>query len=217
MEEEELVYRPIGAFVGQGGALGSIPIECRRYLLPIEKLSFSPGKALRVIRMLNQQRRFGPGTQRPTKRAVNTVLLGMGLTNHIRVVFHSRPFRPKRPKHHGDVISTASTDGRLLNIYAGIIRSAEFQRKPGFLGIKRPHWVSHYAAVILHELGHIMHKKLRRGGPRAEDVMDRLEAPDCVLDPTQFRSRGDWAEWFADTFATSFILHARRALRTELL
>jgi hypothetical protein len=215
-QEDELVYRsfrPIGAFVGQGGTLGPIPVECRRYLFPMGKLGFPPGKAMRVIRMLNKQRELGPGTPRPTRSAVNTVLLGMGLTNHIRVVFHSRPFRPKRPKHRGDIILTASTDGRLLNIYTGIIRSASFQRKPGFLGIKRPHWVSHYAAVILHELGHIIHKKLRRGGPRAEDVLRRLEAPDCVLDPSQFRSRGDWAEWFADKFSTAFILHARRALR----
>ena len=196
------MIRPI---VGQDGSLGIIPTECKRYLLQMGKLGFSARKAMRVIRRLNQQRNVGPGTPRPTIIAINTVLLGMGLTNHIQVRFHPRPFRRGRKN-----VSTASTDGRLLNVYAGIIRSARFEREPGYLGIKRPPWVSHYAAVILHELGHIIHKQLRRGGRKAQEVLYSLNAPDCVLDPTQFQSRVDWAEWFADTFATSFILHAFR-------
>lgn len=209
--EEEVVYIST-RFVGGDGSLGYIPAACKRYIMPLNRLGFSPQKAMRVIRILNYQRKIGSNTARPTRRAVNMVLLGMGLTNHIKVKFHKYPFRPKRPKRRGDIISTASTDGRMLNVYAGIIRDAAFERKPGYLGIKRPRWVSHYAAVVLHELGHIIHKKLRRR--IAEDILDDLGAPDCVLDPSEFRSRSDWAEWFADTFSTSFILHARRvALR----
>jgi hypothetical protein len=216
--EDEVVYRQLAGagcyistrFVGGDGSLGYIPAACKRYIMPLNRLGFSPQKAMRVIRRLNYQRKIGSNTAQPTREAVNIVLLGMGLTNHIKVKFHRNPFRPKRPKRRGDVISTASTDGSILNIYVGIIRDAAFERKPGYLGIKRPRWVSHYAAVVLHELGHIIHKKLRLNRRIAEDILGDLGVPDCVLDPSKFQSRTNWAEWFADTFSTSFILHARR-------
>ena len=194
------------------------PPDCKEYRFPVKRF-MSARRARAIVDMLNSQRRAGRRNPRPTLRGVASLLaaLSMGsrdtpVARRIRILFLDRPFRPLDPEDPDDRIDTASTNGKFLKIYTGIITDEEFERQPGHLGRKRPSWVSHYAAVILHEVGHIVHKRFRTGGRReVRRVMGSLYRPRCFLDPGEFESKRDWAEWFADMFTLSLITLAAKA------
>ncbi len=198
--------------------LGATPTECERYSFPARHFMF-PSQAKKVITLLNSQRRMGTRNTKPTTKAVNALLhfLHVGTRNtptkrRVRVKFFSNPFLRMNPKNGHDRIDTASTNGQFLKVYNGIITDKEFEEEPGHLGIPRPRLVSHYAVVILHEVGHVIHKRFQRLGRReVTRVMGSLFYPDCFIDPRQFESRSDWAEWFADMFSLSIVLLAKKA------
>lgn len=208
-----------------------IPQECKKFVFPVDAFTDSK-RAFDIIQMLNRQREIGPRDTRLTHLAVTRLLIifGMGPRNtppdeRVRLQFFSKPFRAtlkdsgRRRNNRGEkatIVDTAATDGVNIRIYRGIITSKRFERLPGHLGIERPEWVSHYAAVVLHEIGHVLHKRFQRRGHReVKRIMGDVSYPECFLNSKLFEDQNTWAEWFANTFSRSFILFAAQKYKTS--
>jgi len=195
-----------------------VPRACQSYQFPMERF-MSSRVAKGIILKLNRQRKRGTRTFLPTINGVAAILtnLGMGsrdtpVQKRLQLKFIDRPFPPVNSSRSGEMINTASTNGIFLKIYTGIITSEAFEHQPGHFGSRRPRWVSHYAAVVVHEVGHVVHKRFQKRGKRyVNRIMKSHRYPDCFLDSRQFDSREEWAEWFADVFALSLINLANKA------
>lgn len=234
---EELIcfhLHPVEAFLHTGGRFKKdrrhrssnvsfdsirVPPKCKKYQFPLKRF-MSARQAKSIITTLNSQRWVGTRNFRPTRQGVANLLTSLGMgsrdtsaSKRLRLKFLSGPFPPSNPSADPeDLIDTASTNGLFLKVNTEIITSSAFERQPGHWGYRRPRWVTHYATVIIHEVGHVVHKRFQTRGRRyVNRVMGGHRYPDCFLDSSQFDSRKEWSEWFADMFTLSLINLAKRA------
>lgn len=189
-----------------------------RVQLPMAR-EIEQNAARRVIDLLNQR------TLETSQQAVDLIVSlvrvqGQPIASNIRVLFleNNEQRRPQVtlvcPPSETELpctrlqlpefIETGATDG--VNIYMNRVTLTErFEQATRGRGrFARPPFVTHYAAIVLHELGHIYH--IRRASrslfvPAWNEFLQRTSTA-LVPNPQQLRQ---FIEEAADCFATAFI------------
>lgn len=135
----------------------------------------------------------------------------------------------KKGRRNGiDTVNTARTNGTTLWINVPHVMNSRFDREDTHFG-ELPHGVSHFSAVILHEMGHIIRERasgttfqymvdispsirkcLREFEEYISEVYMEMERRErSVRLAKEYENRKDeLEEWVADMFAKSFISHA---------
>lgn len=106
------------------------------------------------------------------------------------------------------LVQTGSTDGYTIQFYARMVTSKWFDGQAPAFGGSMPPGMHHYAVVMIHEFGHVVHRALRRNwkDKRVRNMTrDMLSngGVDCWMEYSKVFE--DQSEWFADMFVRTLL------------
>lgn len=178
---------------------------------------------IRIVKLLNDDRRAYRLTQdinfRGTRQAVKLLswIFHRGPLSRIVPAAHNVDVIPHVFPYmvHGRAIKirSASTNGHNIQFYYPGVMTDRFERMSTRFG-KVPPGLTHYAVMILHEYGHIIHRAIRRT-TNSEDILRSLTFLFGPLGVSRSQGLRCWktyakdfdaqSEWFADVFSRTFV------------
>lgn len=229
------------------------PIQALFYLREMELRGYSPDTTLcnpllfegpeRVFdmgRIIDSSKAWDVIQRLNTFRGDETVLALKILFEHF--VWNFNPYIGKRERKFLDIVfipsrsggrvgvRTARTNGKTLWINVPNTMNVAFDQKDTHFG-RLPRGVSHFSAVILHEMGHVIRERanhttfpymvdispdlgkcLREFEEYIYEVYEEMGRSGSRKHKKEYEDRKDQREeWIADMFAKSFIVHALKA------